>query len=172
MAASFELSNVKMGNHARILDPGLSCFLAGHRITVGDHTRIDGNVKIEGGLGVTIGAYVHVAWGCHINAGGGLVEIGDHSGMASHAVIIGGKPDLDQLYISAAEPPERCFPIRCHTVIGRFVFVGAGAIILPGIRIGDHAIIGAGAVVTKDVGAREIWYGNPATKQGMKGVSV
>jgi maltose O-acetyltransferase len=49
-------------------------------------------------------------------------------------------------------------PVR----IGRNVWVGGGAIILPGVTIGDNAIIGAGSVVTRDVPARAIVAGNPA----------
>lgn len=47
-------------------------------------------------------------------------------------------------------------------VIGRGVFIGARATILKGVTIGDRAIVGAGAVVTKDVPARHIAVGNPA----------
>lgn len=46
--------------------------------------------------------------------------------------------------------------------IGDDVWIGTRAIILPGVRIGDHAIIGAGAVVAKDVPAWAIVAGNPA----------
>ncbi len=48
------------------------------------------------------------------------------------------------------------------TIIGNKVFLGANAVILPGIKVGDHAIIGAGAVVTKDVPAGMVVGGNPA----------
>jgi acetyltransferase-like isoleucine patch superfamily enzyme len=47
-------------------------------------------------------------------------------------------------------------------VIGRGVFIGARAIILKGVTLGDRAIVGAGAVVTNDVPARTIAAGNPA----------
>lgn len=49
-------------------------------------------------------------------------------------------------------------PIR----LGSNVWVGAGAIILPGVTVGDNAVIGAGSVVTKDVEANTIVVGNPA----------
>jgi len=42
--------------------------------------------------------------------------------------------------------------------------IGAGAVILPGITIGEYSIIGAGSVVTKDVEAYSTVYGNPARK--------
>ena len=47
-------------------------------------------------------------------------------------------------------------------IIGKNVWIGTGAIILPGITLGDHAIIGAGSVVTKDVPPETIVVGNPA----------
>lgn len=49
-------------------------------------------------------------------------------------------------------------------VIGDDVFIGADAIVLPGVRIGDGAIIGAGSVVSKDVPAGEVAAGNPAKR--------
>ena len=47
-------------------------------------------------------------------------------------------------------------------VIGNDVWIGADAMIKAGVNIHDGAIIGMGAVITKDVGAYEIWAGNPA----------
>ena len=52
--------------------------------------------------------------------------------------------------------------LHAHTYIGEFCFVGACSIILPGVRIGDHTIVGAGAVVTKDIPPNSLAVGNPA----------
>lgn len=51
-----------------------------------------------------------------------------------------------------------------RTIVERGASIGAGAIILPGLRIGAGAMIGAGAVVTRDIPAGETWVGNPAKK--------
>lgn len=49
-----------------------------------------------------------------------------------------------------------------ETVIGKNVFLGANAVVLPGVKIGDNVIIGAGSVVTKDVPSGVVVGGNPA----------
>lgn len=49
-----------------------------------------------------------------------------------------------------------------RTHICRGASIGAGSTLLCGITIGENAMIGAGSVVTKDVPAGELWYGNPA----------
>ena len=61
-------------------------------------------------------------------------------------------------------PRSRCevekFPI---TKVGKGASIGANATILPGILIGSEAMIGAVSVVTKDISAGEVWFGNPAS---------
>jgi acetyltransferase-like isoleucine patch superfamily enzyme len=49
-----------------------------------------------------------------------------------------------------------------HTTIGKYCQVGARSIVMPGITIGDHSVIAAGAIVTKDVPPQSIVAGNPA----------
>ncbi|WP_437192491.1 acyltransferase [Planctomicrobium sp. SH527] len=54
-------------------------------------------------------------------------------------------------------------PVGCPLVIGKHVFIGENAVILPSVNsIGDWAVIGAYSVLTKPVGAGEVWAGNPA----------
>jgi maltose O-acetyltransferase len=58
-------------------------------------------------------------------------------------------------------------PVR----IGKFAWIGGGAIILPGISIGDEAVVGAGSVVTRDVSAGAMVVGNPARMVASAGLS-
>ena len=53
-------------------------------------------------------------------------------------------------------------PYLIDTFIGKNCFIAVGAIILPGVKIGDEVIVGAGAVVTKDVPSNTVVAGNPA----------
>lgn len=52
--------------------------------------------------------------------------------------------------------------IKTKTFIGERCFIGANAIIMPGVKVGDEVIVGSGAVVTKDVPSNCIVAGNPA----------
>ena len=61
------------------------------------------------------------------------------------------------------EPPAPSdMPFKGNTVIGNDVWIGQNAVILPGVRIGDGAIIGANSVVGSDVDPYTIVVGNPA----------
>ena len=53
-------------------------------------------------------------------------------------------------------------PFLIDTFIGKNCFIAVGAIILPGVKIGDEVIVGAGAIVTKDVPSNTAVAGNPA----------
>jgi exopolysaccharide acyltransferase PssR len=57
---------------------------------------------------------------------------------------------------------DYCRSLHTKTSIGKQCFIGARSIILPGVTIGDHVIVGAGSVVTKDVKPNCIVAGNPA----------
>lgn len=56
---------------------------------------------------------------------------------------------------------EFCKTQTAPVIIGDNVWIGGGAIIMPGITIGDNVVIGAGSVVTKDIPSNVIAYGNP-----------
>ncbi|MFW5439993.1 MAG: acyltransferase [Methylophilaceae bacterium] len=52
--------------------------------------------------------------------------------------------------------------VRSHTRIGKNCFIGAKSIIMPGVKVSDNSIVGAGSIVIKDVASNVIVAGNPA----------
>lgn len=55
---------------------------------------------------------------------------------------------------------EKAYQFNMPVHIGRNCWIGAGAVIMPGVTIGDNSVIGAGSVVTKDIPANVVAYGN------------
>lgn len=56
---------------------------------------------------------------------------------------------------------EKAYQFNMPVRIGENCWIGAGAMIMPGVTIGDNSVIGAGSVVTKDIPANVVAYGNP-----------
>ena len=75
-----------------------------------------------------------------------LITVGKHSVLGAKAAILTHCP------IRGAQPVK----------LGDYVWVGYGALVLPGVSIGSYCIIGAGSVVTKDIPQHSIAAGNPA----------
>ena len=137
-------------------------------VEIDPEARVDSFVKIEGGQGVKIGRWVHIASFCHINLGGGEVVIEEGAAASSHVVIIGGSNEITGISCSAAAPKDMQVVSRKKTVIGRNAVLFAAAVILRGVTIGEGAVIGAGAVVRQDVPPFEVWAGVPARKVGVR----
>jgi acetyltransferase-like isoleucine patch superfamily enzyme len=86
--------------------------------------------------------------------------------VANHSIILGDDcllGDLVAIFDSDHHPLEPSRPTRTAPVrLGSNVWVGRSSTILPGVTIGDHAVIAAGSVVTGDVPARTLMAGVPA----------
>ena len=87
----------------------------------------------------------------------GFLEIQDDVDISEGTKIYTHKHDIYKLQhlIEPNETQER-------TVIGKGTWIGANSLIMPGVTIGEYAVIGAGSVVTKDIPAYTVYAGNPA----------
>jgi acetyltransferase-like isoleucine patch superfamily enzyme len=153
-----------LGDNVTIHEPCI--ILKPEMIDIGDGARVDGFCKLEGGQGVTIGRWVHIASFAHVNIGGGRVIIGDGVAIASGARILAGSNVKAGHFMSCAAPADQQVIERSFVTIDEQAFIGSGATVMMGVHVGQGAIVGAGAVVTKDVPAWEIWAGVPAHKIG------
>ncbi|HEM7854024.1 acyltransferase [Burkholderia seminalis] len=110
----------------------MGCFVTGYHISIGDNTVVNRYTYLDGRVPLTIGNNVNIS---HYT----LIQTLTHDPQ---------NPDFVCL----------CKPV----VIEDHVWIGARAIISPGVRIGEGAVVGAGSVVTRDVEPYTIVAGNPA----------
>ena len=120
---------------------------------------IDGTFRLyppfyaDFGKNITIGKEVFINSGCHLQDQGGI-EIGDSAMIGHNVVIATVNHDLDP----ANNRKNHYAPVK----IGNHVWIGSNATILPGVTIGEWAVVAAGAVVTKDVPELTVAGGVPA----------
>lgn len=105
------------------------------------------------GKNITIGKNVFINSGCHFQDQGGIT-IGDGTLIGHNVVLATINHDLDP----KKERKNHYAPIK----IGKKVWIGSNATVLPGVTIGNWAVVAAGAVVTKDVPDMTVVGGVPA----------
>ena len=173
-AANTFLSVSRFGIERRVRGFFLSCYFGGTGLKIDRNLQIEGHQALKLGNDVTlfggshyvahqkrpivIGAGTHVGRNSVLSGLGGIT-IGANCQISSGTLIysitnaIGDDPTA---------PIGSAAPVLDAVVIGDDVWIGAGVKILPGVNISDHAVIGAGAVVTRDVAAWSIVAGVPA----------
>lgn len=102
-----------------------------------------------------IGKFCSIATGVKIMMGG--TQGHNFNWIASYPL-----DHFDDDFDGYQQVPPKAHQLKGDTIIGNDVWLGAECLILPGIHIADGAVIGARAVVTKNVGPYEVWVGNPA----------
>lgn len=153
------------------------------KITIGDNVTIDDNCLIDargsGEHGIVLEDRVIVNRNCMIQSKSGPVRVGRRTSLGSNSVIVSlcgvdfgeGVLTAGGVYISAGtyddnDPETPIADQKAHTEgpinIGRNSWIGTCAVILDGINVGEGAVVGAGAVVTKDVPSHAIAAGVPA----------
>jgi galactoside O-acetyltransferase len=106
------------------------------------------------------GRHVHFGRNVYANFSLTLVDdthiyVGDYTMIGPNVTICtAGHPILPELR-------EKGYQYNAPVRIGRNCWIGAGAILLPGVTVGDNTVIGAGSVVTKDIPADVVAVGNP-----------
>lgn len=139
-----EIRNVTFGEGVRVVEPCnlYDCFI-GDNCFIGPFVEIQKGVRIGNGSKIQSHAFV-----CE------LVTIGEDC-VISH----GAKFVNDKFRIGG--PARGNKDLWESTTVGNHVSIGTNATILP-VKICDHVVIGAGSVVTRDIGTPGIYAGNPA----------
>lgn len=127
-------------------------------ILFGVNMPLDSNIYMGANFfnpsGITIGHDSLIGTNCFLDGRAPLL-IGNHTSLASEVMIYNDEHNIhDPNYGNSFG----------QVTIGNYVFIGPRVIILPNIKIGDGAVIAAGAIVTKNVPEFEVWGGVPAKK--------
>jgi galactoside O-acetyltransferase len=151
--------DVRLSTKASIHNP--------RRISVGNHVRIDDFCVLSAGDGgIEIGDYVHIAVYCSL-IGAAKIVVCDFANLSSRVSIYSSNDDYSGMYMTNPMVPKQFTRVTHEdVVIGRHVIIGAGSVVLPGVRLGDGAAVGCLSLVKAECPSFEIYAGVPARRVG------
>jgi acetyltransferase-like isoleucine patch superfamily enzyme len=141
----FHLIRKTMGKH-----------LMGFQYSKGSAVHLGTNFMAPKGFKIGLNSCINRQ--CLLDTRGGI-EIGNHVTIGPRVVIMTADHD-----ILSSQFKGRRRPVKIHN----FAFIGTGAILLPGIEIGEGSVVAAGAVITKDTEPYTIYGGTPAKEIGVR----
>lgn len=146
-----------------------TCVLVGcERISIGDNVRIDPFTIISSGKGIAIGRNAHIATRCSI-LGPEMIEICDFVGVSHGATVLSASDDFKGDYLIGPTVPDEFRNVLSAPVrIGRHAVIGAGGVVLPGVDIGDGATLGAISLAIRDVPPWTVNVGVPTRSIGVR----
>ena len=126
--------------------------------SMSEGARVSKGVTVVGDISfLSMGKNSEINSGCYIVAKAPII-IGNHSTLAYQvSIFTSAYPNGPHNKLSEIYPK-----VREEVVIGKDVWIGARAIILPGVHIGDYCVVAAGSVVTRDVPSGVLVAGSPA----------
>lgn len=138
-------------------------------IEIADHVRIDDFCILSAGTsGIRIGRHVHI--GCYASLiGKEKITLEDFSGLSGRVSVYSSNDDYSGEWLTNPTVLEELRnPTHGPVRIGRHAIIGSGAVILPGVTIGEGAAVGALTLVARDLDAFTINFGVPARKVGKR----
>jgi acetyltransferase-like isoleucine patch superfamily enzyme len=144
-------------------------FFGNERISIGDFVRVDAFCIISAGrLGVRIGRNVHLS--AYVSVlGQASVEISDFATISARCTIFSSNDDYNGDTMTNPTVPEKYRRAQDAPVhVGPHAILGAACTVLPGVRIGESAAVGAGSLVREDVPPFAIVAGTPARIIGQR----
>jgi acetyltransferase-like isoleucine patch superfamily enzyme len=159
---------IRLGNHVAVDDNCLLDARGGgeNGIRVGDHTIISRNTTVLAKFApLTIGEHTNIGSGCLISSMDGL-SIGNRVLIAANCYIGGGTYVSERTDIAIV---DQGYLMKGPVIIGDNCWLGAGVAVLDGVKIGRDCIVGAGAVVTRDLPDFAVAAGVPARVLRIRG---
>jgi acetyltransferase-like isoleucine patch superfamily enzyme len=154
-------------NNGKLIEPNVR--VRGSLVHLDRRLRLEKGVHLDLGIviwlekeegTILLGERVYVGPHAYLGTSSHMLEIGEDTMIGAHSYII----TENHVTRSPDVPYMRQGFEGGDVIIGRNVWIGCHVVVLPGVRIGDNAVVGAGAVVTRDIPAGETWGGVPARK--------
>jgi galactoside O-acetyltransferase len=131
-------------------------------ISLGSHVRIDDFVILTARQPVVIGSYVHVSAFAFLSGQFGIV-IEDFVNVSPRATLLSGNDDSSGQWLPGPLVPEELRHVQGGCIrLGRHSMVGAHSVVLPGISLGEGAVVGALSLVRESLAPWGIYAGVPA----------
>lgn len=132
-------------------------------ISIGSNVRIDsGTTIISGGVGISIGNFVHISGGCYL-AGRFGITMEDFSGLSQDVKIYSQTDDYREGSFTNPTVPGEYVKTKSGSVtLEKHVIIGSGSIVLPGCTLSEGSSVGALSVIRKSTQAWKVYFGNPA----------
>lgn len=150
-------NNVRIYNLAKIINPEFA--------EIDDNSIILDFTFIDAKQSFKLGKYSCITWHCLIE-GWANIHIGDRVFLGPGSKLLGSTYEFNGYYTSEHLPDGTHATKYGDITICDDAYIGANAVIMPGITIGNGAVIGSNAFVNKDVESWGIYVGNPAKKIG------
>ena len=122
---------------------------------IGEDAQIRSPFYCDFGDGIRIGARTFINFNC-VMLDGAPISVGDECLLASGAQLLTASHPIDPVARRGAW--EQAQPVT----LADGVWLGAGALVCPGVSIGENTVVGAGSVVTRNLPPGVVAYGNPA----------
>ncbi|HYC69244.1 acyltransferase [Brevundimonas sp.] len=142
-----------------------SCEVIGlENIEVGDNVRIDAFCAIIATGPVRLGSWIHIGGGCLLSGRGGIT-MEDFSGLSGGVMIYSASDDYTGRHMTNPMVPAEFTGVKVAPVrLGRHAIVGAGSVILPGVTLGEGSVLGATSLATRPIAPWTIHSGSPARR--------
>ena len=139
------------------------------RILIGNHVRIDDYCVLSAGEGgIEIGNYVHIAIFCSL-IGACKIVLSDFTCLSSRVSIYSSNDDYSGKHMTNPTVPKAFTDVtHADVMLKKHAIIGSGAVILPGVTIGEGAVIGALSLAKKDCPPFTICSGVPARQKGKR----
>lgn len=162
--ASYDLADESFGFKSVGKNVRLHCLAVvpnPENISIGDNVRIDA-FTILSAHEIVIGSYVHIGAHC-VLSGQGKIEFQDFSAVSHGSKIFSSTDDLESIALTGTTVPHELQSIiTADVMLEKHAIIGANSVVLPGVKLGFGAVVGAQSLVKDSVRSLDVVAGAPA----------